>query len=214
MQKKEIKINDREIIIAANRTIYLPENKTLLVADTHFGKVSHMRKHGLAIPSAIIEQELDRFFRSAGQFPSERIIILGDMFHSDINQEVLATFAQLKKLDQQLVLVKGNHDRYSDETYLEYGISEVHGDLSEGEYQFTHKLEATNDQGRVYFGGHVHPGVRLRDGSADSQRLPAFILSENEVILPAFNHFAGLSLNYGLPMRNAYAIANGQLFKF
>ena len=62
--------------------------------------------------------------------------------------------------------------------------------------------------------GHVHPGVRLRGGPAQSVRLPCFYFNGHQGILPAFGNFTG---NYKLKPKSGdkiIAIADQQLVLF
>jgi metallophosphoesterase superfamily enzyme len=39
--------------------------------------------------------------------------------------------------------------------------------------------------------GHIHPAITLRGKARQAMRLPAFVLIENTLILPAFGSFTG-----------------------
>jgi metallophosphoesterase superfamily enzyme len=57
----------------------------------------------------------------------------------------------------------------------------------------------------------VHPGVFLR-GTADTERLPCFVLGARRAILPAFGSFTGLATVTPAAGERLVAVAGHHLF--
>jgi len=85
IQCYDITIADIAITLHPYKVIYIPDMKTLLIADVHIGKVSHFRKNGMAIPSTIIDTNFLRLNHCLEFFNPDEIYFLGDLFHSRWN---------------------------------------------------------------------------------------------------------------------------------
>ena len=93
------------------KAIWWARKRTLILSDLHLGKAGHFRKSGLAAPGQINEDNLNRLTRLLQLHPSDRLLILGDLFHSTQNREwddFAAWRMQYPELTVQLVA--GNHD--------------------------------------------------------------------------------------------------------
>ena len=90
--------------------LYYPKTNTLIVSDTHFGKVTHFRKNGIAIPYNAIQKNWDRLAEMIVTFNPERIVFLGDLFHSSHNHEWESFTAFYNTFALPMTLVLGNHD--------------------------------------------------------------------------------------------------------
>ena len=55
-----IKIQNHTFILHHFGAIFWQDKSILLVSDVHFGKVSHFRKHGIAIPVKTISENFNR----------------------------------------------------------------------------------------------------------------------------------------------------------
>lgn len=213
--------NQQEIIVAgqvmtadADRVLYWHESQTLFVSDPHFGKVNHFRKSGIPIPREMLEGNFNRLFRMLDAYKPSQVIFLGDLFHSDKNEEwnILKEFLEeYETID--FVLVLGNHDiigRYE----LEESPLTCYEQLDLDPFVLTHyPIEKFEGPG-FNLCGHVHPGVTLRGGPGQALRLPCFYFSSHQGILPAFGDFTG---SFRIkPKRNdrVIAIAKNELLYF
>src|SRR5260221_1652908 len=97
--------------VSPERSLFWEEKNTLIVADLHLGKSGHFRKSGIAVPQNIYKADLQRLMSQLYLYKAERLIIVGDLTHSDINKE-LDLFINWRKDFSllQIDLVKGNHD--------------------------------------------------------------------------------------------------------
>jgi len=124
-------------------------------------------------------------------FAIERILFLGDLFHSDQNNEWHLFAAWVEQQKAELVLVEGNHDVIPSWKFEQLGLKMVESLTQEG-FFFTHF--PTTQEDHFVFCGHVHPGVKLKGAGLQRLSLPCFYQSQNQLILPAFGAFTGLHL--------------------
>jgi DNA ligase-associated metallophosphoesterase len=188
---KEIKINDQTFILTNQRAVFWKESKILILSDLHLGKTAHFRKNGIALPSQIIENDLNRLANLLRHFETQKMMVVGDFIHAGKNSE-FETFhewtTQFENLEIQLI--KGNHDRIAPQNLLEIGVTSIHFNILEKEILFSH--ENVENTSSFVISGHIHPGVSLKTGIRRYLKLPCYIYTEKKLILPAFSQFTGL----------------------
>jgi uncharacterized protein len=205
------KIHDQNLWLSAQRSIFWEEQKALIVSDLHFGKTGHFRKSGIAVPQNVYKEDLQRLVSLLHHFKPEKLIVVGDFFHSHANVE-LDWFKKWRDdfFQLEIILVKGNHDILKDAWYKEAGINVVDKDLKINSFLFTHdKCESYKDF--YTFCGHIHPGIYLQGLGKQSLRLPCFYFSREHCILPAFSKFTGTALIEPLPDENVFVIVENKL---
>lgn len=168
--------------------IYWEEKSILLVSDVHFGKVSHFRKHGIAIPVEAVSENFIRLNSLLDTFQPKTIIFLGDLFHSTINQEWNLFHNWAQNISQKIILVKGNHDILSVTNFEKISI-EVVPELIIEHFVLTHHPLENNEL--FNFCGHIHPGVKLKSKGKQFLNVPCFFRKPKQLILPAFGEFTG-----------------------
>ncbi len=188
--EKEIKINDQIFVLTNQRALFWKQTSALVLSDLHLGKTAHFRKNGIALPVDLIQEDLKRLSNLILHFKAEEIIIVGDFLHAGKNSE-FELFKQWKAQfpTLKIILVKGNHDRISNQNLLDLGVSEVHHLYKKDGLIFSHE-EIKNSELFVV-SGHLHPGVTLKSATKNL-KFPCFIVSEKQLILPAFSSFTGL----------------------
>lgn len=165
---------------------------TLWLSDLHLGKAAHFRKHGVPIGSEPTLATLHRLRRRILRWEPDRILLLGDLFHSDINREWEPFAGLCEEFDGlEWVLVRGNHDLIPDVLLKESGIRQIDR-LDEGPFTFTHDpADVTSDFG-YHICGHIHPGIRLRGGGRQTLRVRCFHFGERQAVMPAYGAFTGM----------------------
>lgn len=177
------------------KAIYFPKQKTLVAADVHLGKSGHFRKAGLAVPAELSNADLiklDDVFRVCDV---ESFIILGDLFHADLNSD-WEKFKRWRSSYSSLniELVKGNHDVLHSSIYDELRIIS-HNSLPFCNLNLIHSPSIRSGyEGQYSLCGHVHPAVRMRGRGKQSIALPCFYFGSSFGILPAFGEFTGRHL--------------------
>ncbi len=165
------------------------EKKALLLADLHLGKVSHFRKNGISVPAMAEKNNLWRLADILLKHQPEKVIFLGDLFHSKFNTswnsfvDFLNSFPKI-----EFILIKGNHDILPEQTFNEAGIKVLDA-LEIHPFLFTHNAVET-DLYNIH--GHIHPGVRIRGSGRQSLTLPCFHFGIKTGVFPSFGDFTGL----------------------
>ena len=106
----EIQHYGQTFILSPQKCLFWPEHQLLLIADAHFAKETHFRKHGIAVPHGILQHDLLRIEKLIQQFQPKEIIFLGDMFHSEENDGLNEFINWRKKQTLNMTLIIGNHD--------------------------------------------------------------------------------------------------------
>jgi metallophosphoesterase superfamily enzyme len=122
-------------------------------------------------------------------YETETLLILGDLIHHEksLSKGIIEKVAWFRHHNPcELILVKGNHDRYT-KFPESWGIVEEN-DFLIHDFYFSH--EFVKNKNVYQFSGHVHPMLRLKAGF-DVLRLPTFLLSDSFCLLPAFSHLTG-----------------------
>ncbi len=200
-------LRGQTLTLLPERAIFWQEKRYLLLSDAHLGKAGHFRKHGAAIPAAIHDKDLAVLTNLVARWQPEALVILGDLFHSDLNNEWLAFEAWLQQHDTlSVVLVKGNHDILPEAVYEHPNLTVYPEEWLIGPFLLTHEpmVDPVLRRGGLHFpkadqhrhphynlAGHVHPGVRVDAGMGERVKLPCFYFTEQLGILPAFGQFTG-----------------------
>jgi uncharacterized protein len=185
----EISVAGERLVLHPHRALYWDRLRWLVVSDLHLGKAAHFRKAGAALPEGQDEATLARLDAVIANFRPERLLILGDLFHSSHNNSWAPFTAWALRQNIALHLVPGNHDILADRRYAEAGITVRPERWTMGGFQFAHADEG--DKGGCTISGHVHPGVVLAGRGRQSMRLPCFLINDHRVLLPAFGTSTG-----------------------
>ncbi|RYZ78352.1 MAG: metallophosphoesterase, partial [Moraxellaceae bacterium] len=78
---------EQDLLLLPQKAIYWQQQKTLIAADVHLGKVGHFRKAGIAVPRDMEQDDLGMLSDLIEEYHPEKIIFLGDLFHSDMNAD-------------------------------------------------------------------------------------------------------------------------------
>jgi DNA ligase-associated metallophosphoesterase len=184
-----ISVRGQKISLFPDKVAYWEEKDILLVADVHFGKVSHFRKSGLAVPVGVMGTNAFRLMKLFDQLKPKQCIFLGDLFHSSYNKdwenikEVVSNYGHIN-----FILIRGNHDIVDTESFTDLGL-DVMDDLILSEIHMTHHPLENPEFFNIC--GHLHPGVKLSNSINFTEKLPCFFLRPNQLILPSFGSFTG-----------------------
>jgi DNA ligase-associated metallophosphoesterase len=202
------------MVLRADRTLWLPEGRTLVVSDLHLGKAAVFRHHGLAVPEGDTERDLGRLSEAIGSCGAGRLVIAGDFFHAPAAQsaEVLAAVRGWRERHAGLAvrLVVGNHDRGAAMPPGDLGFAVSARDWTEGGLTFVHDPEEAGDEGYAV-AGHVHPVLRLkgRGRMGSGPAVPCFWVRRRVLVLPGFGTFTGGAAVRPVVGDRVYAVADG-----
>lgn len=186
-------VAEESMVLLGHGAVYWPQKNSLIVADLHWGKEDTFRAGGVPIPAGPLVADLSRLEALIRHTASERLLILGDLWHDRVGiVESLLTTVQswrdsLRELAIELVL--GNHDRHVGSLQDALRM-QVHGhEYIEPPFIFSH-FPNPSPSGYV-LAGHIHPAIMLRGAGRQKLRLPCFWLREQVGVLPAFGRFTG-----------------------
>lgn len=185
---KTVRILDQTFILHPSGALFWEEKDILIISDVHLGKISHFRKFGSAIPQQAIRGNFKKLDEVFAFFAPEKIVFLGDLFHSSLNQEWLLFESWVEKISADLILVEGNHDIISPLKYEDLGV-QIAPELTLDSFLLTHHPEKRS--GFFNFSGHIHPGVKIMGLGRQELKLACFFKCANQMILPAFGEFTG-----------------------
>ncbi len=183
----------QSFLVSASRVVFWEAEKTLILSDLHLGKTGHFRKAGIAIPQTVLQEDLFRLLDQIQIFKPNKLIIVGDLFHSHANKEHNLFLKWRKDIPTiEIHLVMGNHDILHNEFYKKANII-LHKKIVElNNIIFTHDIndvEITED--KYYFSGHIHPSILIQGKGKQHLKLPCFYFTKQYAVLPAFGKFTG-----------------------
>ncbi len=209
----QVTIRKQNFILSPAKILFWEEQRWLIISDAHFAKETHFRKNGIAVPSGILQNDLEKIDRLINQFKPSAILFLGDMFHSEENEGLHAFMQWRRKQKTEMHLVIGNHDILSREwyTFADLVIHE-HFYLS-GPILFSHEKLIVDDADIYNFSGHLHPCIRMYGKAKQSLRMPCFWFGEQHGILPAFGAFTGSRSIQPKKEDQIFAVGENEIFK-
>lgn len=182
-----------ELWLLADKAIYWPEHKAMLVADAHFGKAAAYRKLGQPVPHGTTRTNLEVLDRLLSGYDTRWLIFLGDFLHAPGSHSA-TTLAALREWRQRypqlrITLIRGNHDRRAGDPPAELDFEVVSEPLLVGPLALQHEPDP-HPEAHV-LAGHVHPVYHLQGRGRQRLRLPCFHFGERVSLLPAFGAFTG-----------------------
>jgi DNA ligase-associated metallophosphoesterase len=178
--------------LLADRALFWPARRRLLIADLHLGKADSFRRAGLALPAGGTAHDLGRLTTLIDKTGAEALWVLGDLLHGATDTRHWregwnAWRRQHASLD--IAVAMGNHDRALATAGLELRLL---GDVIEdGPFTFRHAPAPGNEGpgGLHVVCGHLHPKLALPGLPG---QWPGFWLqARGHTVLPAFSHFTG-----------------------
>ncbi|MDA0912706.1 MAG: ligase-associated DNA damage response endonuclease PdeM [Bacteroidetes bacterium] len=181
------------------RAVWWGQESILIVSDLHLGKAAHFRKNGIAIPNSVNENTLKRLDELLQARKPKRLLILGDLFHSEVNEEWQEFRKWLNGVNnnswfKESLLILGNHDVLPVSAYEGLPLS-VHQTSVIGEFVFAHDpadLEALPID-KIGVAGHLHPAIVMKGKGRQSLKLPGWWFNSVKrfLVFPAFGTFTG-----------------------
>jgi DNA ligase-associated metallophosphoesterase len=209
-----VDIAGAELWLLADKAIYWPEHKALLIADAHFGKAAAYRKLGQPVPHGTTASNLAVLDRLLSGYETQWLIFLGDFLHAP-GSHVPTTLAALgawreRHAQLRITLIRGNHDRRAGDPPAELAFEVVAEPLLLGPLSLQHEPDP-HPTAHV-LAGHVHPVYRLHGRGRQSLRLPCFQIGSSLTLLPAFGAFTGGHEIEARPGERIYVIGDDQVW--
>ena len=200
MQKSSFKFHweDTLLELLPSRALFLPQTKELLICDVHLGKAEYFQQNGIPLTNNSDENNLERIKKIVKKYNPEKLVILGDLFHSkyaiDKNlQKKVEDLPELLKTNVELIL--GNHDEGCDIKNLKIlNIRKTKNII------FSHEPVNAENNKTLNICGHYHPKLYLKNkGDKLSLRCFAMDMNKNVLYLPAFGDLTG-----GYPCKKSF----------
>ena len=195
------------------RALWYEAERTLFVADLHWGKAAAFRAAHVPVPMGTTSRDLARLASAIAATGAERLVVLGDLLHARTGRhdETLRTIAEWREQHAvlRITLVRGNHDQHAGDPPRELGIECTDEALVVGPFVGVH--EPCTPTGGYVLCGHLHPCVTVRGRGRQSLRLPAFVFGETRGVLPAFSSFTGGGMYEMQSGDRQYAVAGDEV---
>jgi len=200
MQKNSFSImwGDSLLEMLPSRALYLPQTNEILICDIHLGKGEYFQQNGIPLTNNSDEKNLLRIKNIVKKYNPNKLIILGDLFHSKYSlTDSLKMKLELlyETLNIKIELIIGNHDigcKVKNIKFLDYKIS--------SNFIFSHEPIGKFENNLLNICGHYHPKVILRN-SKDKLSFKCFAMDEENNIfyIPAFGDLTG-----GYPCKDSF----------
>jgi DNA ligase-associated metallophosphoesterase len=211
LAEQQISFGKHHLTLTNQRAVFWGQASSLILADIHLGKAAYFRRNGIAIPSGVAAGDLKRLTELICHYSPRQVIFVGDLIHAGTNTEVEAFCALIKKFTEtKFILVRGNHDRIPSGQLSRLGLDTITTTLETEGLLFSHEPSAA--QSLPVICGHIHPGIRIRLPDKKTLALPCYVVSESQLLLPAFSLFTGLSIHAPLEDSVCYAFHETDFF--
>ena len=189
---------DSSLELLPSRAVLLPQTNELLICDIHLGKGEYFQQNGIPLTNNADEQNLLRIKNIVKEYKPNKLIILGDLFHSKYSiTESLKREVELlaQTLNIKIELIVGNHDigcKVKNISFLYFKRS--------NNFIFSHEPINKISDHILNICGHYHPKLYLSN-SKDKLSFRCFALDkkENILYLPAFGDLTG-----GYPCKKSF----------
>lgn len=211
----EVEIFSERMKLLPDKALWLRNQKIVLIADLHLGKINHFRRSGIPVPQKANDKNTEILISILQHTKPDRLIFLGDLFHSHYNEE-WEVLGQVRKhfTACSFELVVGNHDILSHVQYERHDMIMHRTELTINNFMLTHEPMPAVPKGFYNLCGHIHPAVTLRGTGKQSVTLPCFYFTKNQGILPAFGSFTGTARIVPAKEDRIYAIADNRIFDY
>ncbi len=186
----QVTLHNNTFTFNADKTCFWHNANALIISDVHLGKASHLQKNGLALPRYYAISDILLLDSIFSRTTADTIFFLGDLFHSELNNEWIMLTDLLNKHNRKhFNLLIGNHDILDTKIYTNAGINVL------STYNFNNVLlthEPNNGESELNICGHIHPGFLLQKKGFGALKLPCFYFKPLQLIMPAFGNTTGL----------------------
>lgn len=206
-----VHLEGEDICLLAEKALYWPRHRALLIADAHFGKAAAYRRLGQPVPVGTTQTNLNVLDQLLAEHDCQQIIFLGDFLHAKESHapRTLALLEQWRErhAELKLTLIRGNHDVRAGDPPAQLRIEVVAEPLLITPFALQH--EPVPHSTHHVLAGHVHPTFRLHGKGRQSVRAPCFSLGDRISLLPAFGAFTGgMNIDADASTRRIYLIAD------
>ena len=182
--------NGTKLELYASQVLFIPSTRELLISDIHIGKAEYFQLNGIPITNNEDENNLNRIYKLINKFEPNKLIILGDLFHSrhSFNKNLIYKVERLfNSYKNKIELIEGNHDKGCQIRNMPYLKEKKSLNLI-----FTHEPIKKKDNRTLNICGHYHPKLTLKNYQDKlSFKCFAFDSFNNNFYLPSFGDLTG-----------------------
>lgn len=177
------------VICDVSGALWLPDERTLLVADLHFEKGAARAARGYLLPPYDTRETLSRLGNVISRYDPARVIALGDSFHDRAGPARLASLETERAMladmmrGRDWLWLTGNHDPALPDSLG--GDVAARTELAGVRLVHEPSLESGHE-----IAGHLHPVAKIM-GRAGRLRARCFARDARRCIMPAFGAFTG-----------------------
>ena len=196
MNRREIKNSiklfwdDTLLEMFPSRSLFNHKTKELLISDIHLGKGEYFQQNGIPLTNKGDKSNFDRIYNLIDKFNPNKLIILGDLFHSKkaLSSNLKYDIEELTRYcKNKIIFIEGNHDKgclIKNIIYLKK--------MRSLNLIYSHEPLNINQKNILNICGHYHPKFLLKDFK-DQISLRCFALDKykNTLYLPAFGDLTG-----------------------
>lgn len=193
--------------LARERAIYLDQERTLVIADIHWGYAHAHRIRGNLLPLRGNEAIAQRLHLLLERYKPKQMIWLGDSLHTAEAAASAEQFLGELPTELEVVIIRGNHDRKWPRADID--------EFRMGNYVFHHGDQSpATKAGTTEIIGHIHPAFLWSDDAGMRLRIPMLVEEAHRLILPAFSDWsAGATWNDKIkPGEKLWLISSHRIF--
>ncbi len=207
-----VEIVGEKIALLPERALYRPVDRTLIVADPHWGKGAAFRAGAVPIPGADLHADLERLSRALERVSATRLVVLGDLLHArEDGNGVCSTRSVAGSRGTRV----SNASWCAATTTRRRAIPRRLGFPGRRRAACRRSVRVPPfpraERCRICVGRSSPPGARLFGRGDQSLRLPCFHAGPRVMVLPAFGSFTGLATVKPKPGDGLHVIADGEV---
>jgi uncharacterized protein len=210
-----IDVAGEEITLLPERAVYWARERTLFVADPHFGKAASFRALGVPVPRGTTAGTLERLDVVLRRTAAKHLTFLGDFLHAREGRapETLRVLNEWRRSHDaiEMTLVRGNHDARAGDPPRELEVKCVSAPVDAPPFVLDHHPRPASS-GYVLC-GHIHPAVLLSGQGRQHLRVPCFWFGERIGVLPAFGEFTGVATVTVTPGDRVYVAGDDDIIQ-
>lgn len=186
------KNRSESVLLDSRLALFEPHNSWLAISDLHYGYEVSRRAGGGLWPLWGRHSLETRVADLVADYQPKRLILNGDIVDSRHDfSNARQWLSDLSEIIEELILIRGNHDRGMILKHFEWVDQFQIGSLI---FHHGHQdLAADKKDELIEVIGHIHPSYRFQDGAGLSLKLPTLVQlpTENRWLMPAFSPWAG-----------------------
>jgi len=207
-----VDIGGQPVVLLPERAAFLPDHRTLLVADAHLGKAQTFRRLGVPVPRGTTANNLALLTSLIERTAAVALVFLGDLLHARHGRSAATLQAvrawRARHAGLAMTLVRGNHDHRAGDPPADWGIEVVDEPWHVGPLALCH--HPAPRPGAYVLAGHTHPAAIVGRGF-ERLRLPCFHFGDHVGVLPAFGDFTGTHVVRPQPGERLFVAAHDEV---